>query len=305
MKRTISKLLGIGALAFAGFIAFSSQPVQAAVPCPTYPASPSQTANYALNGHIFNCMPSPRNVNEVSFQNAVLSRVNSAIADMTQDEKNKLSAKLVDIVVAYDRATAEVAAGLAVTPNGTMINETGRSYVLTNTNATVLHPTSLVWVYAPSQWNSSVIPSSLSSALGSQLTGTIHHEYGHQLDRVWAQTNGYSPSNATIVNNTTNYTYSTAIFWDLQHLLQNDRDTMAQQFPQFVQSTNPFTLKNNEIYAEEVAITNKGNLPTADTFIQQHFPCSRQFVITQAGPLNNGVPPAVPTSSFCYGNTHW
>ncbi len=310
MKRTISKMLGIAALAIAGIAGslIAATPAQANVACVLWPLPTNPNANYALNGHIYDCMPAPRNINESTFQTDVRNRVNSAIADMTQDEKNKLNGKLVDIVIAYDRTTAESKAGLPVTPSTTAPTETGRTYVFQNAAPNIQHPTTLLWVFAPSQWNPNVIPSNLTSAQGNQITGTVHHEYGHHMDRVWAQTpNGFSPSTARMTANTTNSNYQKALDWDVANMNQTDRNTMISNpsLSPYVKSTSPFAIKENEMYAEQFAITVGGNIPTLDNWILTHFTCSRQFVITQAGAVNNGLPPAKPTASKCYGHTTW
>lgn len=95
MKTKLKSMLSIAALAIAGFAgSLVATPAQANVNCPLWPTPTVPGSAYALNGHIYDCMPVPRNSAESQFQIDVRNRVNSAISDMTSDEKNKASANV-------------------------------------------------------------------------------------------------------------------------------------------------------------------------------------------------------------------
>lgn len=307
MKRKLKTIIALSAFTVLGL--FSATSANANVACPTWPLPVNPTATYPQNGHLYNCMPTPRNQAEQTFQLDVLATLNRAVAgDFGNDKKVKLSAKLVDIVISYDRGTSETKSGLPVTPSGTAPTETGRSFVLPNQNSTLQHPTSILWVFTPAEWVPGTIPSSLALLQEDRLSQTVKHELGHQIDRVWAQTpNNYPPtSTATIVNNTNNKHFIQALQWDIDNLSQADRTTMATDpnLRYYVFSTTPtFTTKNAEMYAEEFAITVKNfPVPAIDQWIFDHFKCSRQFLIAQSNA--NGVPPATPPA-FCYNHTTW
>lgn len=305
MKRTLKTIIALSAFTVLGL--FSATSANAAVACPTWPLPLNTSATYPQNGRLYNCMPTPRNAAENTFQQDVLATLNSAVAgDLNNNTKLKLSAKLVDIVVAYDRGTVETKSGLPVTPSGMKPTETGRSFVLRNQNATLQNPTTIVWVFTPVEWVPGTIPSNLANLQEDRLRLTIHHELGHQMDRVWAQTpNNYGPANATIVENSNNNHFVQALQWDIDNLSPADRSTMNNDpnLRYFVYSTSPFTTKNAEMYAQEFAIT-VGNFPVPpiDQWIFDHFKCSRQFLIAQS--IANGVPPATPPA-FCYGKKTW
>jgi len=304
MKRTLKTIIALSAFTVLGLFSASAN---AAVNCPTWPLPLNPTATYPQNGHLYNCMPAPQNSAENTFQLDVLARINGATAgDFGSNKLTKLTAKSVDIVVTYDRSTAETKAGLSITAPGTKPTEAGRTFIYPNLNPTLVNPTTLIWVYFPNE-SVPASPSNLTSGRGNQLSETIKHELGHQMDRVWAQTpNNYSPAaTATTVNNSNNTHFIQALQWDIDNMSAADRNTMATNLDlnYFVYGTSPFTTKNLEMYAQEFAYTVKNGLARPiDTWINVHFKCSRQFVIAQNNA--NGLAPATPPA-FCYNHTTW
>lgn len=302
--KTFKKLLAAASLVLIGLGASAiSSPASAAVNCPKWP-SPLGT-NYALNGHIYNCMPTPRNGSESALQQQILNRVNAAVADFTGDMKTKFNAKNVDIVVSYNAvdgyAKANVTPGSGGEP-ASSANESGRSWVLGNKNATIVNPTSMIFVYTQTQWSAlgGAIPTSYNS---TQVGGTLHHELGHQIDRVWAQYNGWAPAaTAIVVNNSTNANYGKAVNIDGQQLTAADITTIQNNYPRLLQ--NSTTLNINELFAEEVASVNGGGANASeDSFISTKFRCSQWFVTTMKN--TNGVPPAAPNPGLCNNKTVW
>jgi hypothetical protein len=161
-RRLIVLMVGISAI----LSATSTSSAFASVNCPKWPASLGK--NYALNGHIFNCMPAPRNNAEKNLQKGILDYVNAAVASYHFDMKNKLNAKNVDIVVAYNmtfgmRKVAVIPGSGGERPIG--VNESGRSWVFPNTNKIITNPTTVVVPYTLAQWNKlrGAIPISFSS----------------------------------------------------------------------------------------------------------------------------------------------
>lgn len=312
MKRTKSNLLGVLALALAGmggsFLA--AAPAQAAVSCPIYP-SPVQTT-WPKNGHIYNCMPTPRNSAETALQAQILNT--AAIGgNLNTNAKTKLNAKNVDIIVAYTAVDAFAKAGITPGVGGEKpigAGESGRSWVFTNTNATLVNPTTAVFVYTQTQWNAIPgTPKIPTSYVGSQLTGTVHHELGHQLDRIWAQYLGYTPTATAVITGTAASHFGVAVNVDGAQLTPADITTIQNNYPRLLIDPPPASpvLNFNEIFAEQVAINAGGGANSAeDTFINAKFRCST-WLVTQMY-TNGGTPPASPpnpTGTICNHITSW
>lgn len=313
MKRTISKMLGIAALAIAGVAgSFTiATPAQAAVSCPVWP-SPVQSS-YPLNGHIYNCMPTPRNSAETTFQADVLNRINSGIANYKTD-RTKLNTRNIDIVVTYDPVTAFARVG--VTPgvgqeNPIAPDESGRSFVFPNRSTTIQNPTTMVFVYTQMQYTAlgTTIPSGFTAAQSTQLGGTVVHELGHQFDRIWSQQLGYAPTaTSTITLNSNNANFNSAINLDGVRLTATDINDLRTKYPGLLVKpipnppTNP-TININEIFAEAVAMNRGGGANSAeDTFLRAKFTCAVWYVTQMVN--SGGTPPVRPDPVGLTGQCH-
>lgn len=309
MKRTFKNLLAVASLAIVGIGSFiAATPANAAVSCPKYPI-PLQTT-YPLNGHIYNCMPTPRNSAETTLQASILNNVNVAVAAFQAKRANDLNPRNIDIQVSYTAADSYAAnQGLIVGEPPSQPGETGRSWVLPNHNPPIItNPTTTIFVFTVQQWNavpgSPKIPTTFNS---TQLTGTVHHELGHQFDRIWAQKQAYAPTaSATVTNNTTNTKYISALTIDAGLLVQADIDQIKNNWPWMLDAAG--ALRRNEFFAEQVAINaNGGATPALDIFINAKFRCSTWYVTQMFTAVNNAAPVNPPSSSgtICNHVTTW
>ncbi|GEM_PF-3471099 len=309
MKRTFKNLLAIAGLAIVGFGSFvAATPANAALSCPKYPI-PLQTT-YPLNGHIYNCMPTPRNSAETQLQAQILNGVNAAVAAFQNKRTNDLNPRNIDIQVSYTAADSYAAnQGLILGEPPSQAGETGRSWVLPNHNPPIItNPTTTIFVFTVSQWNAvpgnPKIPTSYNS---TQLAGTVHHELGHQFDRIWAQKQGYAPSASAIVtNNTTNMKYISALTIDAGILSPTDFNHMKTTWPWMLDAA--FNYKPNEFFAEQIAINaNGGATPALTMFINDKFRCSTWYVTQMYNAVNNAAPvsPPNPTGTICNHVTTW
>lgn len=303
-----STLLGLGI--FAATAAFIATPASAAVNCPKYPI-PLQTS-YPLNGHIYNCMPTPRNSAETQLQAQILNSVNAGVSKFFNKRTNDLNARNIDIVVAYTGADAFAKESFTPVPPEKQIgdNESGRSFVFPNQTAVLTNPTSNIFVFTKNQWNAipgnPKIPTSYS---GAQVTGTTAHELGHQMDRIWAQKLGYSPAASAVVTGTVASHFGAAVNIDGAQLTQTDIDTISNNYPRLLVDPPPAApvLNFNELFAEMIAIQAGGGVrQPEDDFIKAKFRCSL-WVVTSMwnNDANNNTPPANPTSGLCNGRTTW
>lgn len=278
-----------------------------AVPCVVYP-NPTQ-ANYPLNGHLFNCMGLPRNSSEASYQTAIMNSANAAVAGYGTD-RTKLNAKNVDVYIFYNGVDALITKRIDRTGNSLTYEETGRSFVEAPVgNTTLPNASSLVYVYTQTEWaaQAGFIPAYYNTGA---YAGTVTHELGHQMDRIWSAALGYAPAATSLISlNTTNQAYYLkALAWDWAAISAANKNTLKQTyFYLFQDPANPVTLNNSEVFAEETAINNgigRGG-STGKTFINSTLRCSR-WVVTYMKNNNGTFPPTPdPVGGECYGNLAW
>lgn len=304
----LSKLLTIAAFIAGGFTATNAL---AAVPCPKWPATPTST--YPKNGHLYNCMPTPRNAAENTLQQTILNKVNAAVADYAANAAD-LNIRNVDIQVSYTAADSYAKNGALGTQNEppSSATETGRSWVLPNKNPPILtNPTTSVWVFTVAQWNAiSGNPKIPTTFNQDQLSGTVRHELGHQFDRIWAQKQkngaGWNPTGTALVhNNQENNVWTQAFTRDVGKLQAPQITELEQNFPWMLNNpgTPQHSLKPNEFIAEEI-IVQQGATPALTTWIRTNLPCS-QWVITQMANSSTKAVPTPPEKDKCKPLTKW
>lgn len=319
MKRTFKSILAAAGLAFIGLGSLlTATPANATVqtctryvppqgfPNPGYPVS---------NGHLYFCFPNPRSVPETQMQLLARNTVVSALSNWTTAVRNQLSAKNIDFYVFYTGFDALQTLGFASPEPPIKPTETGRSWVLPLQTLQLPNPTTAIFLFNVDQFNAlnGRIPTS-GDLVQAQLSGTTRHESSHQMDRVWAQILNYAPTaSATIVKNTTNTNYGTAVNWDGARLTPQDISDLKTKYPRLLIDPTVATpvLNNNEIFAESIAaFIGGGARVDEDNFIKAKFPCAfayaRDLYSSNTVPAPVGIPkPATVPSTACYGNTQW
>jgi hypothetical protein len=272
-----------------------------AVPCVVWPANPGP--DYPLNGHMFNCMGLPRTSAELQFQSSIMNSANAAIAGY-QNDRAKLNTKNVDVYIFYNGADALISKRLDVTGNSMTDGETGRSYVEAPVgNPKLPHASSLIYVYSVEEWKAQY--GKIPAVYNAIYPGTVGHELGHQMDRIWANALAYAPTSTALISlNTTNQNYfMKALVWDWAAMSAADKATLWSSYPYLM--TNSTTIKNSEMFAEQTAMNNgvgRGG-SSGKVFIGSALRCS-MWVVTQMK-NNNGVFPPAPTSGQCSGHSTW
>lgn len=270
------------------------------IPCRAYPTVPGP--NYALNGHLFNCLGYPRSAAELQYQNELMNGANAAIADFTTDQKTKFNTKNIDVYVYYNGADALLGKRIDVTGATVTTVQMGKSFVEAPVgNPTLPRPSSIVWAYNKTDWETkyATIPKSPSS---SAYSGTVHHELGHQIDRIWAKDLAYAPTTTSLIslNNTNEAYYLKAVAWDWVNMSAADKATLWSSYPYVM--TNASTIDNYQLFAAQTGGIGLGGI-AGYNFISTKLKCS-QWVVTQMK-NTNGSFPAAPTAGQCYNNTTW
>jgi hypothetical protein len=267
--------------------------------CVVYP-SPLGTT-YPKTGHLYNCMGTPRNGTEQTYQTNIMSSLSSTITTFKGDLA-KLSAKNVDFYVFYDPLDAYIVKGIAANPPSSQI---ALSYVDPPAgNPNLPNASSILYVYTQAEWQT-IYPAVPNAPKSIPFTGSADHELGHQMDRIWAQGLSYAPAATALIslNSTNQAYYLSALAWDYAAMSSADKATLWSTYPYLM--VNSTTINNYEMFAEQ-----KANSPgvgrggtTGKSFLGLKLPCA-QWVVNQLS-SNNGAFPAAPSSGQCHSHTTW
>ena len=245
-------------------------------PNPGYPVS---------TGNLYFCFPSTTIFTEQQLQLLAKNTVVGALSNWTSAVRAQLNAKHVDFYVFYNGFDAFQTLGISSPDPALKANETGRSWVLPNRTPSLPNPTTSVFLFTVDQWNALQGRTPTTGDLvQKQLSGTVVHESGHQMDRVWAQLLNYTPTATALVTGNTSTggnNYQTAINWDGARLTAQDISDLKTKYPRLLVDptvANP-KLSFAEIFAESIAnYTGGGASSTEDTFITTRFPCGYAYV---------------------------
>src|ERR1700730_14634123 len=266
MKR-LSTLCMALALVLPALTLFASPASAKVTPCVQITI---QGAGYPADGQrLLDCRRAPVPDHKDFETNLVLS-VNGFIHALPPAIQTDLSNKKVTYYVftlgqdALD--TLQIVGG-----SGPGANETGRSWVIPGQaqNPGLTKPVVSIWIYTPTQWNNGN-PIAVSHYPARQNSGTVHHETGHQMDRIWAQMAGLAPA-ATSLLSQNDILYTHAQAYDIAHLSANERN--------WINANDKRLLQASELFPVEFAIVaGGGTQQMEDTFVQPRFSCTYRYL---------------------------
>ena len=329
MKPTIKNLLAVASLAFIGLTSMMMAPPAMATvrTCKLYVPPPGFPNNgYPANtNNLYFCFPTAvAGTPEDQLQLLARNTVASALSGYTTAIRANMQSRNINYYIFYNGRDAFDTLAVNIAPPEVDIkdNESGRSWIFPNntTNKTTPVVSAFIWTntqYANLHLNTRTpTTGDLPTAQQNQLSGTVRHESGHHLSRVWAQQLSVLPlASSTIDQNYVNW--GKALNMDGSRLSAqavSDLETKYSRFAQIDPITHKATgLKGNEIFAELIAMyTGGGAVPAEAPFLTTNFPCARWY--TQQGFFaSNGLtpnigtpkPPTAPAPGACYGNTNW
>lgn len=327
MKRTFKTLLAAAALAFVGLGSLlTATPANATVRTCTQYVPPQGAPNYgypANTGNLYFCLPAPRNSAETNLQVTIKNNVAGSMNNFTTAIRSNMQSRNINYYIFYNGTDAFDTLAVNTAPPEVNVkpNESGRSWIFPTNTTNKTTPVVAAFVWTNTQYSNlglnSRIPtqSDFPTAQQTQLSGTVRHESGHHLSRVWAQQLSVAPlASSTIDQNYVNWTK--ALNMDGTRLSAQDITDLKNTYSRFAvidANGNVTGLRGNEIFAELIAMyTGGGAVPAEAPFLNTNFPCAKWY--TQQGfYASNGVtpnigtpkPPTAPSPGACYGNTNW
>jgi hypothetical protein len=250
---------------------------------------PGGNSSYpGIDGHLFNCMPEPRNQLEKDMQIVVVHDVIASVGKYGPKNEDILGKGAVDIMVFYNGQDAFDTLGIETGAREPSIkpNESGRSWATVLGQPSLKTPTTTVWIWTQTQWTAlkGKIPS-MADVDANQLMGTTKHELGHQFDVQWAKVS--DPSWTSITMNDS--IWRKALSCDAKIVTNATRESAMRKWPRLFTGVGDYA--QNEIFAELCATEVSGGVdPIEDLWLKMNLSCAYYYVQTLE--QSNGAGPA-------------